>query len=160
MAASAAVSYSLREATPEDFDFARDVKLEGLRPYIEKLWGWDDDAEERHFRETFDLSAATIISSESGKVGFYELVDQGFELFLAGIYIDARFRGRGLGTAVLRDLVAEARARQLPLALRVLRPNPARRLYERLGFRATRATKTHVLMTCSAWVPRRARACN
>lgn len=144
------MSYSLRGATPEDIDFAKHVKLEGLRPYIEKLWGWDGATEERQFCENFDPATATIISSESGKVGFYELVDRGFELFLAGIYIDARFRGQGLGTAVLRDLVAAARARQLPLALRVLRPNPARRLYERLGFRATRATKTHVLMTCSA----------
>jgi ribosomal protein S18 acetylase RimI-like enzyme len=137
----------LREATPEDFDFAKVVKLEGLRPYIEKLWGWDDEVEERQFRENFDPSTATIISAEDGNVGFYELVDRGFELFLAGIYIDAKFRGRGLGTAVLRHLLAIARARQLPLALRVLKPNPARRLYERLGFRATRATKTHVLMS-------------
>jgi GNAT superfamily N-acetyltransferase len=144
------VSYSLREATPEDTDFAKCVKLEGLRPYIEMLWGWDDETEERQFLETFDPARATMITSDSGTVGFYELVDQGFELFLAGIYIDARFRGRGLGTAVLLDLLAVARNRQLPLALRVLKPNPARRLYERLGFRATRATKTHVLMTCLA----------
>jgi len=142
------VSYSVREATPEDFDFARDVKLEGLRPYIEKLWGWNDEVEERQFRENFDPATATIISSEHGSVGYYELVDRGFELFLAGLYIDARFRGRGLGTAVLRELLAIARARQLPLSLRVLKPNPARRLYQRLGFRVTRATKTHVLMTC------------
>jgi GNAT superfamily N-acetyltransferase len=144
------VSYSLREATAEDFDFARGVKLEGLRPYIEKLWGWDDETEERQFRENFDPATATIISGEHGNVGYYELVDRGFELFLAGLYIDARFRGRGLGTAVLRDLKALARARQLPLALRVLKPNPARRLYERLGFRVTRSTKTHLLMTCPA----------
>jgi GNAT superfamily N-acetyltransferase len=98
------VSYSLREATPEDTDFAKCVKLEGLRPYIEMLWGWDDETEERQFLETFDPARATMITSDSGTVGFYELVDQGFELFLAGIYIDARFRGRGLGTAVLRDL--------------------------------------------------------
>jgi ribosomal protein S18 acetylase RimI-like enzyme len=144
------VGYSLREATKDDFDFARGVKLEGLRPYIEKLWGWDDETEERQFRENFDPATATIISSEHGNVGYYELVDRGFDLFLAGIYIDARFRGRGLGTSVLRDLMALARSRQLPLALRVLKPNPARRLYERLGFRVTRSTKTHVLMSRSA----------
>ena len=144
------MGYLLREATLDDFDFAKDVKLEGLRPYIEMLWGWDDETEERQFRENFDPSTATIISSDHGNVGYYELVDRGFELFLAGIYIDRRFRGRGLGTAVLQDLQALARTRQLPLSLRVLKPNPARRLYERLGFRVTRATKTHVLMTCLA----------
>lgn len=144
------MSYSLREATPEDIDFALGVKLEGLRPYIEKLWGWDGKLEERHFLETFDPAAATIIYSAQSNVGFYELVDQGFELFLAGIYIGAPYRGHGLGTAVLRDLLAIARARQLPLALRVLKPNPARRLYERLGFRATRFTRTHIAMSFSA----------
>jgi GNAT superfamily N-acetyltransferase len=126
------------------------VKLEGLRPYIEKLFGWDEAVEERHFLETFDPATATMISRDGDIVGFYELVDQGFELFLAGLYIEARFRGRGIGTAVLHDLLALARRRQLPLALRVLKPNPARRLYERLGFRVTRITKTHMLMTSRA----------
>jgi len=44
-------------------------------------------------------------------------------------------RGRGVGEALLRALIGEASARGLHLALDVRETNPARRLYERLGFR-------------------------
>ena len=44
-------------------------------------------------------------------------------------------RGRGVGTALLQRLVADARGQHLPaLSLSVEADNPARRLYERLGF--------------------------
>jgi ribosomal protein S18 acetylase RimI-like enzyme len=45
-------------------------------------------------------------------------------------------RGKGIGETLLRALIAEATARGLGLGLSVRHTNPARRLYERLGFRA------------------------
>jgi ribosomal protein S18 acetylase RimI-like enzyme len=46
-----------------------------------------------------------------------------------------KVRGRGVGTALLRALIAEARSRGLRLSLNVRETNPAQHLYERLGFR-------------------------
>lgn len=43
-------------------------------------------------------------------------------------------RGQGLGTALLRELMTEAEQRGTPLTVSVELHNPARRLYERLGF--------------------------
>ncbi len=43
-------------------------------------------------------------------------------------------RGSGLGTRLLRALQAEAAEKGLPLRLKVVLTNPARRLYQRLGF--------------------------
>ena len=46
------------------------------------------------------------------------------------------YRGAGLGAELMAAAVAEARRRDLPaLSLSVEEGNPARRLYERLGFR-------------------------
>lgn len=44
-------------------------------------------------------------------------------------------RGHGIGEMLLRSLIAEAADRRLRLCLNVRSTNPARRLYERLGFR-------------------------
>jgi ribosomal protein S18 acetylase RimI-like enzyme len=44
-------------------------------------------------------------------------------------------RGKGVGKTLLRTLVDEAAARGLRLTLDVRETNPAKRLYERLGFR-------------------------
>lgn len=46
-----------------------------------------------------------------------------------------RYRGGGVGTALLTALIGEARRRSLPgVSLSVEDANPARRLYERVGF--------------------------
>jgi ribosomal protein S18 acetylase RimI-like enzyme len=44
------------------------------------------------------------------------------------------FRGRGIGTLLLSSLATESDASGVPLTIHVERGNPARRLYERLGF--------------------------
>jgi ribosomal protein S18 acetylase RimI-like enzyme len=44
-------------------------------------------------------------------------------------------RGRGIGTALVRALIDEAKSRELALCLNIREANPAFRLYERLGFR-------------------------
>jgi len=44
-------------------------------------------------------------------------------------------RGQGIGEKLLRALIAEAGLRELGLCLSVRSENPARRLYDRLGFR-------------------------
>ncbi len=52
-------------------------------------------------------------------------------------------RRRGIGTALLRGLIAEGR----PVLLSVERANPARRLYERLGFVVMRDDGVYLEMT-------------
>ncbi len=44
------------------------------------------------------------------------------------------FRGRGIGTALVTELFAEADASGRSVSIHVESNNPARRLYERLGF--------------------------
>jgi predicted GNAT family acetyltransferase len=60
------------------------------------------------------------------------------------------FRGAGLGTALLADLFAEATAAGKTLTIHVEEYNPARRLYERLGFRKIGEHGVHHLME---WTP-------
>jgi predicted N-acetyltransferase YhbS len=47
-------------------------------------------------------------------------------------------RGQGVGEKLMRALIGEAARRGLGLCLSVWTANPARRLYERLGFREIR----------------------
>jgi len=51
------------------------------------------------------------------------------------IGVKANVRGQGVGEKLMRALIGEATRRGLGLCLSVRSENPARRLYERLGFR-------------------------
>jgi GNAT superfamily N-acetyltransferase len=56
------------------------------------------------------------------------------EMRLIDIALLAGFRNRGMGGKWIAELIAEARSATLPLRLSVFHGNPARHLYERLGF--------------------------
>jgi ribosomal protein S18 acetylase RimI-like enzyme len=56
---------------------------------------------------------------------------------IVDIAVLAAYRGRGLGSWALKNLMRECSGAAGRLALRVRPENPARRLYERLGFSAT-----------------------
>lgn len=53
------------------------------------------------------------------------------------MFVDSRFQRQGIGTEVMKRLISEATALNLAVRLNVVTINPARRLYERLGFRVT-----------------------
>ncbi len=63
--------------------------------------------------------------------GFAHLDDETPEM---GIALLPGYRNRGIGTALLEHLIEAARPSYPALALSVSAHNPAKRLYERLGF--------------------------
>ena len=62
-------------------------------------------------------------------------VDRGpVEIRILDIALLPEYRGRGIGTAMLEELLTEARESGVPVRMHVERSNPAQSLYTRLGF--------------------------
>ena len=116
------------------------------------MWGWNREKQEHLFQEHFEPARCGIIVVDGVDVGFISAVESPATMFLAGIYVCATARRHGIGTAILRDLIATAVKQNKRLTLQVLKVNPARRLYERLGFVMTGETWIHFLME---WSPGR-----
>ena len=53
---------------------------------------------------------------------------------LVDIALLTEHRNHGIGAQLLRDLISKCESERLPLRLQVTKNNPARHLYERLGF--------------------------
>ena len=138
----------LRPAREDDFDFLWQLHRDELQEYVAAIWGWDEGWQLDRFREHFDPGKREIIlyqGQTAGTVGVEWQVDA---LYLAYIAINSAYQGRGLGTAILQRLIREAGERELPLTLTVLRGNPAKRLYERLGFVVTKESEIRFWMAC------------
>lgn len=136
----------LRQATEADYDFLYRLHVVAMKDLVAQIWGWDDAWQERYFAAHFDAASSRIVVIDGGDAGVVAVVWGEGDAFLANIEVLPEYQGRGLGTALVRHVIAEADARGLPVHLQVLKINPARRLYERLGFVATGETETHDLM--------------
>jgi ribosomal protein S18 acetylase RimI-like enzyme len=71
---------------------------------------------------------------EGEAIGRLYLAEWGSEIRIVDISLVPENRGRGLGEALLRDVQADAASRGKAVSIHVEKFNPARRLYDRLGF--------------------------
>jgi ribosomal protein S18 acetylase RimI-like enzyme len=81
-------------------------------------------------------SITYVVENNGSRVGRLRVVRTAERHFIGGIQIHPAHQNLGIGTAVIDELVREARAAGRPLELNVNKQNPnAERLYTRLGFR-------------------------
>jgi ribosomal protein S18 acetylase RimI-like enzyme len=137
-----------RDATAADIDFLADTFLRAMRPYITAARGSCDQVrEDRQFRDQLRLGATRIILVDRASAGFFMTCEQGQDLELHTLCVTPEFQRRGLGTAAIRQIIAEARGCKRGVILSVLKTNDgARRLYQRLGFIIIDETTYHYRM--------------
>ncbi len=92
------------------------------------------NAQHRYYVEQFPRAAFHIILSGNRAVGRLYVDRRTDEIRLLDIALLPEHRNAGIGTALLRGLLAEAERAGMPVRIHVERLNPALRLYRRLGF--------------------------
>ena len=137
---------SLRAATEPDYDFALQLYLDGIRTYAVPLMSWDDQEQAARFAQQWHIEEAEIILHDGRPVGFLMSRVGEAEIALNQFYVAPDCQRQGIGSMVLDELMRRWRAAGKPVALGVLRTNPARLLYERFGFRVVEETPLKLLM--------------
>ncbi len=127
--------YQLRDARTSDFEFLQELHRLTLKPYVAKIWGWDDRQQEQLLRERFDHSKLKIIQLDQKDIGILQVENRVEVIFLANILLRPENQDQGWGTEIVKNIIESARP--LPVTLTVLKPNPAKKFYERLGFVTT-----------------------
>ena len=91
-------------------------------------------AQHHHYQAHFPAAEWLIIEAAGAPIGRLYLDERDDDLHLIDISLTPERRGGGIGSAILEDLIDQARALNKTISLFVEPPNPARRLYERFGF--------------------------
>ena len=92
------------------------------------------DAQHRHYQTHFPNAAFWIIELEGEPIGRLYVDRRVDEIRLIDVALLPEYRSRGLGSALMRELLDEATSAGKPVRLHVESFNPAHRLYTRLGF--------------------------
>jgi ribosomal protein S18 acetylase RimI-like enzyme len=136
----------LRPGATNDREYLWWLHCATMREYVDKTWGWDEAWQRRKFDEDFDPLSLLIVGKDGAAIGQISVRRTGDEIFLASIEIAPEQQNQGIASQLIKELLRESDQSQLPVKLQVLRVNPARRLYERLGFVYVGETPTHYLM--------------
>ncbi|MGQ7856674.1 GNAT family N-acetyltransferase [Pedobacter sp. WC2501] len=140
-----------RNATDADFDLTFQIKRKSIKPYIEKIWGWDDAVQLEFHIEDFKSEKIKIIMDESDDaIGLIITTENKTHIYLKSLLLCDNVQGKGIGTEILRDLIKQAKSKSKQIELQVFKVNKrAKALYERLGFSTTGETELHYQMSTS-----------
>ena len=146
------VEYSFRKCTMEDFDFLFELKKQNFKKYVDTYWNWNDENQKERLRKDLEehLSHKHIILIGNKPIGVYALhITENGECFINEISLIKEYQKRGIGTRILKDQLDENQNKGIRTILQVFKSNPAKYLYERLGFTVYGETETHYQMEIS-----------
>jgi ribosomal protein S18 acetylase RimI-like enzyme len=127
---------------------------------VRRSWrplGWDEaqkgaflrmqhSAQHRYYRDQFPNADFQIILEGDCPIGRLHVHRREDEIHIIDIALLPEHRRRGIGSALLRDILTEADQAGKPVRIHVEQCNPALHLYERLGFVKIGDTGVYFLM--------------
>lgn len=157
---AAALGMTFRPMTDEDLPFlaalyasTRQDELSPLPWSAEQKAGFlkmQFEAQHSHYREHYPDALWLVVEQAEAPVGRLYLEYWPTEHRIIDIALMPETRGRGMGAALLRDLMDGAAEAGKSVGIHVEKANPAMRLYRRLGFERVEDKGVYDLMR---WQP-------
>lgn len=151
---------SYRPATDEDLPFLA-LLYASTRTEELAVTGWSAevwqqflasqfDAQHRHYRSHYPKAEWLVIEQACDGIGRIYLEEWDDQVRIIDIALLPGARGRGIGNAILTDILEDGRRAGKGVSLHVERSNPAMRLYGRHGFLRT---AEHAIYDLLEWRP-------
>ena len=149
-----------RPRRPEDEEFL--LRLYASTRADEMAMGaWPDEAKEEFVRmqfraqtvyydDNYSLDRFVIIEKDGQPIGRLYVDRQPDDIRIVDIALLPEYRGTGLGTILVKEILAEGERDGIPVSIHVENFNPAMRLYLRLGFKHVDTNGVYHLMK---WEP-------
>lgn len=139
---------SIRFAVPGDHDQIYALKPQSVRPYVEKIWGWDEDYQQNDFNGDFSRIEQFHVVEIGGRfAGFLQYYFQHPYWVVVEIHLLPEYRGKGIGSCLLRQLQKLCMAQDSKIRIGCFKENRrAKALYQKLGFTQTGETDTHCIL--------------
>lgn len=141
--AVARCGFVLRPARAEDEAFQQSLFIAVRWPELDGA-PWPDDAKSTFLAQQFQFQsrhyathyhdARFLILEQAGRAVGRLILHENVEVRIVDIAVAPEAQGRGIGTAVLGEVLAQARETGMRVSIHVEKNNPAQRLYRRLGF--------------------------
>ncbi len=151
------VDITLRPVREEDRDFLRRLYASTRAEELAQVTDWSAEqkeafltqqfeAQHHHYQTYYAGASFDIVRGDGEPIGRLYVSRWEREIRVVDVALVPEARGRGVGGALLRDLLAEGKRTGRTVSVHVERFNPAQRLYRRLGFREVEENGPYFLM--------------
>ena len=103
-------------------------------------------AQDKYYRDNYPTAFFFIITSEGSDCGRLYVDYWPAEIRIMDIALLPGVRNRGIGSALLKRIMADGIKTSLPVSIHVEQFNSALRLYQRLGFKTIRENGIYLLL--------------
>lgn len=152
---------NLRPVRREDEDLLFEIYASTRTEEVSQT-GWDEArkraflllqfaAQQQHYRSRFPEGDHRLIVKDGSPIGRIYTVRSGEEIRILDIALLPQHRNAGIGTALLKDILADAKSSRRAVRIYVESFSRSLRLFERLGFSSVETSGPHQLME---WRPK------
>jgi ribosomal protein S18 acetylase RimI-like enzyme len=141
------VTFTIRQSNADDAPLFYCVIEQTMREFIIATWGrWNESRVLQESREDSISPNAQVIQIGDVAVGVFLVERFLTHIQLEQIYLLPEYQRLGIGSALIHSLIKESSQYQLPIRLRVMAINPAKKFYEKLDFIVTEVTPEFFIM--------------
>jgi len=124
----------LTSVSHSDFEELADLRVAAMKESLERVGRFDAMRARERLRSTFSPEHTRFIVVEGEKVGFYAARPSPEGLRLDHLYIHPEVQSRGIGSHVLKSILAEADESGVTVLVGALKESASNRFYQRHGF--------------------------
>ena len=140
------LAFELRPATRSDLDFCWPIYRDAMKPLTEALGPWNEASQQKLIADAVADAGTSILRQHEDDAGWLQVEETRHVVHLQQLFVLPAARNRGLGTSFLTWMKERAERTRKDLTLEVMTNNPARRLYERLGFKPISTVDNKITM--------------
>ena len=141
------INIQYRDAHKTDEEFVNTLTRTTMREYVDATWAGEEQREQYYAINKFRQEGTRIILCDGFDVGLITVTKKDDAILIDEIHILPEYQGKGIGKQVLQNVLEDASSKNMPVNLFLLRTNPVKRLYERLGFKVYKMDEFRYYMT-------------
>jgi len=135
----------LRIAQQSDLDFLLKLRKSTMNIHLTNM-GLPTDEQSHLNRIKYQFAAAKIITMNEQDIGLLKSYQDDNALHIVQIQIIPELQNNGVGAKLVQEIIQKAKHPQKKVMLSVLKSNPVKKLYDKLGFHVIKEEENSLIM--------------